>query len=291
MEIIRVLNNNAVLCRTARGEHRIVLGKGIGFGQHLGNEINPDDSHEVFAPTQLQSLSQLSLMVQDIPLEYVQEARAIIHEHGMHCPLHPTDGTSNSEEVPQSLLLGLADHIQFAIARAHKQQEIAYPLQWEVQQLYPDEYATGCRAVHRINKRWNVILPEAEASAIALHFVNAAFHDSNLSHVRSMTESISTILGIISDHLGITISPQTMEAARFVTHLRYLFVRLSDNKDYPALALGLNPSLSNAYPDAYAAAQRVAEVFRVAHYELNDDEISYLTLHIARLARATQQPS
>ena len=84
-----------------------------------------------------------------------------------------------------------------------------------------------------------------------------------------------------------------MSAARFVTHLRYLFVRASrasaesaedaeDEVSQPSLLAALRADA----PRAYACAQKVLLVLQMQlKQSLTRDELTYLTIHIARLAR------
>ena len=83
-----------------------------------------------------------------------------------------------------------------------------------------------------------------------------------------------------------------MSAARFVTHLRYLFVRASrasanrtediDEVSQPSLLAALRADA----PRAYACAQKVLLVLQMQlKHSLTRDELTYLTIHIARLAR------
>ena len=50
LEVVRVLNNNAVLATDRVGGQAILLGRGLGFGKHLGDEIDPGAASQVFVP-------------------------------------------------------------------------------------------------------------------------------------------------------------------------------------------------------------------------------------------------
>ena len=41
MKAIKIFNNNVVLVNDKNKQQRILFGKGIGFGKHVGDEIKP----------------------------------------------------------------------------------------------------------------------------------------------------------------------------------------------------------------------------------------------------------
>lgn len=47
MQVIRKLNNNAVICKDSRGQEMIALGKGIGYGE-LPREISLSEIERSF---------------------------------------------------------------------------------------------------------------------------------------------------------------------------------------------------------------------------------------------------
>lgn len=51
--------------------------------------------------------------------------------------------------------------------------DITYPLLGEVSNLYPQEYAQGRAMLASLNARLDVTLPDGEATALAMHLVNA----------------------------------------------------------------------------------------------------------------------
>ena len=72
-----------------------------------------------------------------------------------------------------------------------------------------------------------------------------------------MTESLSQIVSEISTSLGPEISLDSMSVARFVTHLRYLYVRIASDSQFandPPLLLS---AMHDAYPEVAGLAQRV----------------------------------
>ena len=64
-------------------------------------------------------------------------------------------------------------------------------------------------------------LPRSEAVALALHLVNAGFSGGDLSATYTMTGIIQQMIAVIEGAYGITLAQDSVNVARFITHLRY----------------------------------------------------------------------
>ena len=256
MRILRIYNNNVVLASTDAGEEAVMIGRGLGFGKRKGQRLDPEKVEQTFVPEGAGGPDQIGALLSELPpgiltlaTELEEQARA---EFG--------------RDLPHSFVLPLADHLNFAVVRARDGMHIEYPLAIEVAQLYPREAAFGRRAVELTNERLGVRLPPEEATPIALHLVNAQFSGTDLSRTYRMTEIFAQIF----------------------THLRYLFVRAEQGRR-PTVADPTLPAIHDAvrtgYPEAYACADKVMLLLDM-HLDttLGEDEHTYLTIHIARLA-------
>lgn len=273
VQIARVLNNNAVLAVRDDGLRVVLMGKGIGFGTSLGDVVPPENIQHVFVPDDVHPLGNLTPLVSELPIEVMSVADAIVqrfHEH-------------TTTRVGQSLLLALADHLAMAIKRPAASSFMTHPLAWEIAQLFPDELATARGALHLVRDRLGVQLPDSEAYALALHFVNAQFSTDDMARTEQVTRRINQVLDVVASALATAFEPSSMSVTRFVTHLRYLFVRLDQDAQIGDGSPLLREAIAAAHPDAHRAAQRVQLVIEADGRPLTDDELSYLTLHIARL--------
>ena len=274
MRVTRVLNNNAVMVESS-GEVRIVLGKAIGYGLKPGDLVDPDRVTETFAPDGSHPVDSLVAFLSEVPLRVVRVARAIVER-----------AASDLETpVTQALILTMADHLHYALERLDQGIAFAYPLRWEVAQLYPRELSVGREGVRLVGDRLGRQLPDDEAVALAMHLVNARFARAGLDATVRMTEQIGQILRIVESSLGVQLDPDSMSVARFVTHLRYLFVRMHDRRLFADASSGLLAAIRKAHPAAYACAERIAVVLRLDETALTQDELLYLTLHVARLSQ------
>ena len=282
MRISRIYNNNVALTVNHLGQEAVVIGRGIAFGKRKGQMIDPAAVEQTFVPEQGMSGERLSLTLSEIPAEILSIVT------GLESRVR-ADGVL---ELSNSFIIPLADHMHYAVMRAREGVRVDYPLAPEVTLLYPREVEYGRSVIAAVRERLQVQMDPGEAIPLALHLVNAQFATADMSQAFRMTEVFAQVFEIIEASYERTINPDSMSAARFVTHLRYLFVRASrtstnraedvDEVSQPSLLAALR---SDA-PRAYACAQKVLLVLQMQlKQSLTRDELTYLTIHIARLAR------
>lgn len=281
MRISRIYNNNVVLTVDYHGKESVMIGRGIAFGKRKGQLVDPSAVEQTFVPEQGMSGERLSMTLSEIPAEILSIATL----------LESKVRAEGALELSNSFILPLADHLHYAVVRARDGVRVEYPLAPEVTVLYPREVEYGRTVLQMVRERLQVELDPNEAIPLALHLVNAQFATADMSQAFRMTEVFAQVFEIIEASYERKINPDSMSAARFVTHLRYLFVRASrasanraedDEVSQPSLLAALRADA----PRAYACAQKVLLVLQMQlKQSLTRDELTYLTIHIARLAR------
>ena len=281
MRISRIYNNNVVLTVDHVGKESVMIGRGIAFGKRKGQLVDPSAVEQTFVPEQGMSGERLSMTLSEIPAEILSIATL----------LESKVRAEGALELSNSFILPLADHLHYAVVRARDGVRVEYPLAPEVTVLYPREVEYGRTVLQMVRERLQVELDPNEAIPLALHLVNAQFATADMSQAFRMTEVFAQVFEIIEASYERKIDPDSMSAARFVTHLRYLFVRASrasanhaedDEVSQPSLLAALRADA----PRAYACAQKVLLVLQMQlKHSLTRDELTYLTIHIARLAR------
>ncbi len=278
MVVVKVFNNNVVLGVDDRGVEHVLLGRGLGFQASAGGEVDPARVERIFTPSGATTAERIATLLDEIPMADIELTEKIVAMARGRLGAHVTG----------HVLVPMADHLSFALRRAAEGvTEIEYPLRWEVQYLYPDEVAVAREALDMIERERGVRLPEIEAVPIALHLVNAQFGASDLTQMVQMTALLHQILAVIRDAYGREIDEGSVEVARFVTHLRYLFLREQRGKRLHDAPVALHEALRNARPREYTVAGRVGELLQTEFgWSITTDEVLYLALHVSRLVDA-----
>lgn len=271
--IRRVYNNNVVLCVEEDGTEVVLLGKGIGFQRRPGDQMDPADSQRFVAEGHYKA-TWVADLVSDVTMEETRTARAIVelaHE-------------ALNTRISEALLLPVLDHLAYALRRAREGTVIDFPLRWEVGQLYPEEADVGRQAVELVRARLGVALQEDEWVAFALHFINQLWAGGDMSKTLGMTESISRIFTLLSERWQTPIDRDSRSAARFVTHLRYLFSRVGEDRQVTQSGIDIMAAVREADPGAAEVAEEVGRLIASrAARDLTAEEVAYLALHTSRL--------
>ncbi len=278
MKVLRVFNNNVVLARDDVGRDVILTGRGLGYQARPGREVDPVAVQRTFVPVDGRDPDHLAELLASIPPEHIQLVGEALTEVGL-------DDTVLRNPA---LVVALADHISFAARRLEHGLVIEYPLRGEVKNLYSQEYGQALALLAAVNDRLDTQLPAGEAVALALHLVNAGFSTGDLSYTYTMTAVISQLIEVIEQTFDIRLDEGSVSVGRFITHLRYLFVRIQQHQQLTDQPSVIGTAIQESYPRPAECAERLAGILELRlGSPLTSDEISYLALHVARVANDT----
>ena len=278
MRVLRVFNNNVVLARDDAGRDVILTGRGLGYQARPGREVDPVAVQRTFVPVDGRDPDHLAELLASIPPEHIQLVGEALTEVGL-------DDTVLRNPA---LVVALADHISFAVRRLEHGLIIEYPLLGEVKNLYSREYAQALTLLAAVNDRLETQLPDGEAVALALHLVNAGFSTGDLSYTYTMTAVISQLIEVIEQTFDVRLDEGSVSVGRFITHLRYLFVRIQQHQQLTDQPSVIGTAIKESYPQAAECAERLAGILELRlGSPLTSDETSYLALHVARVANDT----
>lgn len=270
MKAIKKINNNIAVCLDSQNHELIAVGRGVGF-------------HDM--PYEITDLASIQRTFYNVDSMYVELASQI-PEDILETAAQIVDVVRLKSDVPinSNLVFTLADHIKFAIERRNKGMAVTAPMQYDIQQLYSDEYELGLKALQIVNENLKVRLPSEEATNLALHFINAKAMTAKEVKNEENGDLISDITDIISGYFEIYIDKHSFNYSRFVTHLQYLLKRQdqgvfikSDNKQ-------LYEDLVKQFPKTSDCVEKIAQFLQERMgFELEKEEKLYLILHVNRL--------
>ncbi|MFT9495427.1 BglG family transcription antiterminator [Anaerosolibacter sp.] len=82
----------------------------------------------------------------------------------------------------ENLLFGLISHLRPAVNRLKMNLDIRNPLLGKIKQMYPEIFKISEKCAEVVNKRFDVVMPEAEIGYIAMHFGAAIEKKRQASH-------------------------------------------------------------------------------------------------------------
>ncbi|WP_078394574.1 PRD domain-containing protein [Shouchella patagoniensis] len=279
MQIKKVFNNNVSLVVDGEAE-KIIMGKGVGFQKKTGDEVDAELIEKTFVLSSGNHQSEkLSAFFDEVPLHIVSLTSDLIQKGKQRL----------GEHIGDHLLVPLADHIWFAIERLNEGMEMDYPLKWEMKHLYAEEYQFAKGALDRIKSVTGQPLPDSEVVPIAMHFVNARYGATDYHQTYEMTAIVSKVIDVVHYHYFIDLDEDSLHYARFITHLRYFVLRQMSGDAHIPTDTGISGMLQEKYPKAYECALKIKKLLESQMgWVVDNDEVTYLTIHIQRLTYQTE---
>lgn len=280
MQIVRILNNNAVISLNEKKEEIVVLGSGIAFKKKPGDEISTSLIERVFYMKKDENKAKFYELISDMPIEYIR-----ISEH-----IVKMAEKKLQRSLDESIYLLLSDHIHYAVERNKKGLKIHNKLIWEIEHFYPVEYAIGLDAVTLINQELHCSLMHAEAGFIAMHIVNTSSFEK-VSDFQEEVVDIKAIMKLVTYHFDIEIDEASMNYLRFMTHLKFFLHRIRSGQYLNKIAQSdeLFTIVCKRYFDAYLCVEKIEKYFMNTYQmEISDEEKMYLVLHIEQVVHKTQ---
>lgn len=275
VKYVKNFNNNAALVVDDHQAEWIVLGNGIGFGHRRGDDIAETQVARYFKAAgdhreQLDNLQNFAPDITDATLAVVAIVEAAL-----------------GIKFDDYAYLLLADHIDFAVQRAKGGVTLADPAsKWELRRLFPREFEAARQAILQLDARLGVDLPEDEATFLTYHFVNVETKSEELQDTIAIAQLTASVIKIVQLHEQTTLDAESFSYSRFVSHLRYFFIRKlkADVDPSPPLDPSFRQLMQTKYPEASAVVEIIAKYLHQARgWHVSDNDKVYLTLHVWRV--------
>lgn len=276
LKIIKVLNNNAAVTLNDRGHETVVMGRGIAFKKKVGDLLDSSRIDKTFTLSDKNISSRFQELLADIPMEHILLSEEIINYAK----------TELGKKLSDNIYVTLPDHISGAIQRYKEGSILKNPLLWDIRRFYKDEYEIGQQANKMVEERTGVHFLKDEAAFIAMHFVNAELNEE-ISSTYDITRIMQEISEIVKHYFLIKFDEDSLYYYRFITHLKFFAQRLLSNTHYDdGNEEDLLEIIKLKHKKAFQCAQKIkAFVLKKYKYDLSDEEMLYLTVHIARITK------
>jgi len=273
MNIVKVINNNIVNSVDNHKREVIVMGRGLGFGKKTGDVIEDDKIEKIFRMDSKSQVKQLEDILADVPLNVIQVVNDII-EHAQK----QLDG-----QLQKSIYITLIDHINFAIERKRQNMVFKNMLVYDVKRLYKKEYQIGQEALQQINEQLGVGLPEEEAAAIALHFINARF-EKEMPETLNITKIVQNTIRIIQSFFNMEITNDMAGADYFFLYIKFFAERVINKEMMQLKDEEIGSVIRKTITKSSECAERIAcYILKEYKTEVTQAEMVELILNIERI--------
>ena len=273
MKILRVYSNNVVLASDEGDAEVVAIGKGLGFGAHVGDTVAETAVEKLFVLKDKQVQNRLGEIIGDLPSVYLEIAgdilKAIQDEAG-----RPLD---------EAIYLTLTDHISVSLAREKAGVRCVNPLLPEIRLLYPEEFRLAQLAVPIIRRFLDVTISEDEIGFITLHIVNA-YMNHRMVDTMKVTRMIRDILAIIEAAFPEAYRKKGLPYDRLLRHLQLFLWTLVTAETVVQEESYFYTWGKSEHKDAYACVQQIAAYLEEeTGKKITNGEQGYLLLHLVNL--------
>jgi transcriptional antiterminator len=266
--VLKVLNNSAMLVYDGKSE-LVLLGKGIAFNRRSDERIRSGfEVDKIYALER--SASRFKTLIENNSSqvnELVINSMQLLMER-------------NSTEIRPDALLGFCDHVSIMFSRVLKGESIMNPFLSETKVLYPESFEKAQSITHQLNVQYDVLIPEEEVGYIALHLQNIVSPASG-EQMKVMNKIAALTSDYITEELKINLDKESLIYARFMTHLKFVVLRLLRNQRSDNIMTEMIlKQLSQYRPQA----ERIVSIIeQETNHKLSLDELAYLMIHIGRI--------
>lgn len=279
IKIKKVLNSSVILVENEQKQEYILFGKGIGYGQKVGNMIEEKKADQMFIPVENVKVKEFLGLLDAIPPVFIELTQQIVNY--------------SEEKLEVKLNAGiyftLMDHLNFAVERYKKNINITNRVYWEIKNYYAEEFEIGVFALKLVNEKLGIDMPIEEAANIAFHLVNAQGEKEESKDAMKAAKMIGSIVNLVRYTLNINIDEKNIHYTRFITHVRFFVERFFADNMLEEKDNVLFEQISSLYPHAMDGAFKIKEYFKQVYEKtVPNEELTYLAVHIHRLISYNQ---
>lgn len=280
MQIKKILNNNAIITHNSKHQEMIVIGKAIAYGKHPNETVDETKIYKVFMPASRGDRKLILDMINEIPVQFFQIAKQIVDKAQMDSDIKLTD----------SVFIALTDHISSSVDRIKSGLSLTNQFLWEIRSYYPKEYRIGQWAIRLVNEDCQVQLTDDEAGFIALHIISGELGD-RLDEFHEVINFVKKVTSIVTYQLSVEIDRDSLDYNRFVTHLKFFWQYMMDQSHKRVigdLSDDMLAVIKGRKVAAYECAIKVKAFIQQNYdYTLTNEDLLYMTIHIARITDKT----
>ncbi|ONI47181.1 hypothetical protein AN644_01300 [Candidatus Epulonipiscium fishelsonii] len=270
MNVLKILNNNAILAVDSNTLEYIFLGNGIGFKNKANTPVVQVDN---FKKYKLENDIKYNEVVERVDVKYLEITAQILELV-----------KQTFKEVDTTVLLPLADHIAFAVERIKKDMEIINPFTQDIKLLFPQEFLIAKKSAELIEQTFKVDINEDEISYITLH-ITSAISSKHVSLSLNMVEVIKQFISQLETEYNMNINYNSLSYHRLITHIKYLVSRMYHKEK---LNLDMNDYTRSNFPFSYGKATELVNLLEKTLGEpVMELEVGYLAINIEKLIQST----
>lgn len=215
-------------------------------------------------------------LIKDIPIEYMNITDQIIQIAKQELKMNLDD----------TLYINITDHIYTSIERYKENLPLKNHLLMDIKHFYKKEFELGMYTLELIEQNYGIRMYEDEAAFLAMHIVCSEI-GRNIDDVYEITSFIQEILELVRKYFRLEYKEDSLSYYRFVTHLKFFGKRIFSKVlmvHDDVINNDLLELMKSKYVQPYLRTLEIKTFIEKKYkYHLGDDEILFLTIHVAKI--------
>lgn len=278
MYIKKILNNNVVIALDNSNNEIIVEARGIGFN-NKSNSIVDEKSYNDLKKYVLDNVGfdEIRKVYERLPQDILELSSALLEKEKKQKEI--------TNFISINAVMLLADHIYTTVQRLKNGLYLRNALTNEIKMFYQKEFNICISAKTRLLEKYEVVLNDDEIAFIAIHLIN--LNSNNMNETITSIQIVDDLVNIVRRVMNIELKINSYTYTRFITHLKYFALRVLNNQKISStydekLAKFVKDNYRLPYSCAIAMKRYIISKY---NYEIANDEVIYLTLHLQNLKK------
>ncbi len=278
MYIKQVLNNNVVIALDNSNNEIIVIARGIGF-KNKNNSIIDENTYCDLKRYVLDNagFDEIRNVYDRIPQDILELSSTLLEKEKKQKEI--------INFISINAVMLLADHIYETIHRLKKGLYLRNALTNEIKMFYQTEFNISIFAKKVLLEKYEIALNDDEIAFIATHLIN--LNSNNMNETITSIQIVDDLVNIVRRVMNIELKVNSYTYTRFITHLKYFALRIINNQKINStydqkLAKFVKENYKLPYSCAIAMKRYIISKY---NYEIVNDEVIYLTLHLENLEK------
>ena len=268
--IAKLLNHNSFIgIESGAKQECLIMGKGIAFGKKIGQTIEVPQDARIYSLKELTDRGDAREIINSVSPVCLELANEILRE-----------AEAEFGDIDRSILFPIADHLDFAIRRLQRGEQISNPLTEDIRALFGSEYQVASKLKEILKERLSVEIDSHEIGYVALH-IHSAIEDENVSMAMQMARAVRECVKILEQETGKQIDVRSLSYNRLMNHVKYMIIRAIKKE---SIKLDLNDYMQQNHPEAFRLGRLVCQdIEKECAIRLEKMEVGYLAMHIERV--------
>ncbi len=272
--ISKIVNNNVLVVNDSKLREYVVMGKGIGFNNKVGDFINQERIEKKFRLTSGDEINDMTDFVNSLDSSLIKWTDEIIKIIKMDLAI----------DYEGYEYYNLVSHLSEMINRTKNNIVLNGYIDQELIDVYKIELKVANEIINYLELQTSVKFNKMEQQMLTINLINASSEISFSAIKEKNAKLIKEIIGIIRYYYQSEIAKDSFYYNRFLMHLKFLIYRHDHDQIFVDNMDAIYEITIKEYPRAYKCYMLIGKYLSKEYgWVMSKSEALHFIIHIAKL--------